>query len=149
MDRTQFEPHYTQIDDPDQVQIYEPIMVDPEGKVTTGLLSAVRFVKDNRLLPTGFDKKTAQADIAVQGAAYPDKDFIGSGDVIRYRIPIDSGKGPFTVQADLWYQPIGFRWAQNLKQQQAEEIDRFVSYYNSMSEQSGIIMAEDTVTVGE
>jgi hypothetical protein len=33
------------------VQIYEAVMAGPDGAVTTGLLTAVRFVKDNRLLP--------------------------------------------------------------------------------------------------
>ena len=54
-DRSRFEPHYTEISEPGQVQIYEPIMADSQGKVTTGLLSAVRYVKDNRILPNGFD----------------------------------------------------------------------------------------------
>jgi hypothetical protein len=39
-------------------------MVDSEGGVTTGLLAAVRFIKDNRVLPRGFDKSTAGDDIA-------------------------------------------------------------------------------------
>ncbi|WP_372639253.1 hypothetical protein, partial [Fodinibius sp.] len=39
-----FEPHYTEISEPDQVQIYETIMVDPQENVTTGLLTAVRFI---------------------------------------------------------------------------------------------------------
>ncbi len=144
LDRTRYEPHYSQIDKPEQVQIYEAIMVNPEEKVTTGLLEAVRFIKDNRILPDGFNKASASEDIAVQGAARRDEDFTGMSDVIRYRIPVDAGEKNFTIQASLWYQPIGFRWAQNLKQQQAEEIDRFVSYYNEMSENSGIIMAGDS-----
>ena len=63
-DATRFEPHYTEIRDPGQVQIYESIMADSAGAVTTGVLKAVRYIKDNRLLPQGFDKKTAEKDIA-------------------------------------------------------------------------------------
>ena len=66
-DATKFEPHYTEIRQPDQVQIYESIMGDPAGAPTTGLLTAVRYLKDNRLLPRGFDKATADADIQVVG----------------------------------------------------------------------------------
>ena len=60
------EPHYLEIRRPDEVQIYESMMIDAQGAVTTGLLKGVRFVKDNRLLPRGFDKAAAPADIAVQ-----------------------------------------------------------------------------------
>ncbi len=50
----QFETHYNEITNPDQVQIYEDIMVGANNIPTTGLLTAVRFIKDNRLLPEGF-----------------------------------------------------------------------------------------------
>src|SRR5262249_23010271 len=61
-DKTRFEPHYREITGSDQVEIFEPILKDSEGKVTTGLLAAIGYLKDNRLLPTGFDKKTAEPD---------------------------------------------------------------------------------------
>lgn len=53
-DASRYEPHYEVIDDPGQVQIYEPIIADGSGRVTTGLLTAVTYAKDNRLLPEGF-----------------------------------------------------------------------------------------------
>ncbi len=43
-----FEPHYAEIRNAGQVQIYEAIMADSKGAVTTGLLHAVRYLKDNR-----------------------------------------------------------------------------------------------------
>ncbi|HUR33786.1 MAG TPA: hypothetical protein VM032_08310, partial [Vicinamibacterales bacterium] len=64
-DAAVFEPHYSEISGAGQVQIYESVMGDASGRPTTGLLNAVRFLKDNRLLPQGFDKATASADIAV------------------------------------------------------------------------------------
>ena len=54
-----FEPHYEEITRPDEVQIYESIMGTPAGAPTTGLLQATQYLKDNRLLPRGFDKRTA------------------------------------------------------------------------------------------
>ena|ERR1700733_14957818 len=51
----------------DQVEIYEPILKDSDGKVTTGLLHEVGYLKDNHPLPHGFDKATAMKDIAVTG----------------------------------------------------------------------------------
>ncbi|MGA6927485.1 MAG: hypothetical protein WBY88_17485, partial [Desulfosarcina sp.] len=105
LDPHRFEPHYALINEPDQVQIYEPIMVDSDGNVTTGLLKAIQYVKDNRLLPFGFDKTTATTDIDVKGSAVRDDDFDGGGDVIFYRLPSGAVEGPFTIHAELWYQP--------------------------------------------
>ena len=68
------------------MQIYESVMVGPDGAVTTGLLTALRYVKDNRLLPHGFDKRTADKDVAVHGDAEGDADFTGGGDRIRYSV---------------------------------------------------------------
>ena len=39
------------------------------GVPTTGLLTATQYLKDNRLLPRGFDKATAAAEIGVYGSA--------------------------------------------------------------------------------
>ena len=141
-DAARYEPHYATIDDPDQVQVYEAIMADHRGGVTTGLIFGVEYLKDSRLLPRGFDKATADADIAVHGAAADDPDFTASGDRVRYRVDVSQRAGPFTVQAELWYQPIGFRWARNLGEYDAPEPNRFVRFYDSLSHVSGTILAE-------
>jgi hypothetical protein len=141
VDAATYEPHYAEIRRADQVQIYESVMADAGGRVTTGLLTGVRFVKDNRLLPDGFDKSTVEADIAVQGGAAQDADFRGGGDRIRYSVEIAGAAGPFSIDAELWYQPIAFRWAQNLRPYRTRETERFVSYFESMSSQSAEILA--------
>jgi hypothetical protein len=74
-DATRFEPHYDEIRSSEQVQIYESMMARPDGSLTTGLLQATQFVKDNRILPRGFNKATADTDIAVVGDALRDGDF--------------------------------------------------------------------------
>ena len=137
-DPARFEPHYGTIEDPGQVQVYEAIMVGPADEVTTGLLTAVRYAKDNRILPRGFDPATASEDIAVQGRATEDDDFRGGADRVRYSVAVDEGMGPFTVEAELWYQPIGFRWARNLADYDAFETQRFLRYYESMSTGSAV-----------
>ena len=141
-----FEPHYTEIRRPDEVQIYESVLGDPNGAVTTGLLTAVRYLKDNRLLPRGFDKRTADKDIAVVGDAMGDEDFVGGGDRIRYSVPVGNAQGPFQVTAELWYQPIGFRWAMNLAKYDAMEPRRFVGYYQQTAAGSGVILARAAAT---
>ena len=145
-DPHQFEPHYTQITRADQVEIFEPILKDSAGHVTTGLISAVGYLKDNRLLPSGFDKRTAGADIAVIGKAHDDPGFTDKGSVIRYAIATGAAPGPFHVEAELWYQPVGFRWAHNLEPYQAAEPQRFVGYYNAESRDSAVVLSKAEAT---
>ena len=144
-DATKYEPHYEQITSADEVQIYEPIIGDRNGTPTTGLLTATQYLKDNRLLPRGFDKTTAAAEIGVFGGARGDADFGSGGDVTRYRVPV-SGGGPYRVDAELRYQAIGFRWASNLERVIADEPARFVSYYRATAPGSSIVIASANVT---
>lgn len=143
LDAARFESHHQQITRADQVQIYEAIMVDSKDRVTTSLLSALHYAKDNRLLPKGFDKTQAPADVAVHGLAENDSDFIAAEDRIWYRIPITPGKGPYRIQVELYYQPIAYRWAHNLLEQRAAETERFVSYYQAMASESAVCLAHD------
>jgi hypothetical protein len=145
-DPLRFEPHYREITKPEQVEIYEPILGDAAGHVTTGLLSAVGYLKDNRLLPSGFNKETAEKDIAVVGEAAQDPDFTDKGSVVRYSVSTRSQTGPFYIEAELMYQPIGFRWAHNLNPYNAAEPKRFVNYYNAMSSATGVVLAKAQVT---
>ncbi len=142
-----FEPHYDEITRADQVQIYEPILGDRNGVPTTGLLTATQYLKDNRLLPRGFDKATADKEVGVYGEALRDANFVGAGDRVRYSLGMPSA-GPFTVEAELRYQSIGYRWAHNLERYDAPEPQRFVGYYNAMSVDSSIIVATARAAVG-
>jgi len=143
----QFESHYTEITTPEQVQIYEDIMVGTNNVPTTGLLTAVRFIKDNRLLPRGFDKRAVEQEIAPQGEAVNDADFIGGGDKTRYSIAVGNAQGPFQVEAELWFQPISYRWATNLKSySSAKEPERFSRYYESMASGSALIVDRASAT---
>jgi hypothetical protein len=145
-DRSAFEPHHTRITSEDQVQIYESVMADTAGRVTTGLISAVRYLKDNRLLPHGFDKRTAGSDIAVVGGAAGDPDFEAPADRVSYGVNVGNAAGPFRIEAELRYQPIGFRWADNLRTYEAEEPRRFVKYFDSMSAASSEVLARTEIT---
>jgi hypothetical protein len=147
LDASLFEAHYREITAADQVQIYESILVDAEGAVTTGLLRGVRYAKDNRILPAGFDKASAPSDVAVHGDASDDADFTGGSDSIRYSVPIGAAAPPLTVEATLWYQPIGFRWAENLRPYDAPEPQRFLGYYTSMAGASAIALDRGTATL--
>jgi len=142
-----YEPHYAEITNEGQVQIYEAILADRNDNVTTGLLTGIRFIKDNRILPRGFDKTTADNDIAVQGSAYEDEDFLGGSDIITFRISLQEAKGPITVKAELMFQPIAYRWAQNLDPYDTPETNKFVEYYNAMSNSSSVVLANTTLHI--
>ena len=135
-----YEPHYDEITRADQVQIYEPILGGLDGMPTTGLLTATQYLKDNRLLPRGFDKTTAAAEIGVYGGARNDADFTGGRDRVRYRIPV-SATGQLTLEVELRYQTIAYRWAQNLERYDAPEPKRFLSYYSATANGSSVVIA--------
>ena len=140
-DAQRFELHHDVIRNATDVQIYESIMVDSENHVTTSLLSGLRYVKDNRLLPAGFDKNRASADIAVQGDASTDPDFAAGGDSVRFDVDVGTSSGPLDVRATLMFQPIAHRWAQNLKLYDAPEPRIFISYYEGTAAQSATEVA--------
>ena len=142
-----FEPHYEEITRPDQVQIYEPILGDSGGTPTTGLLTAVRYLKDNRLLPRGFDKRSAATEIGVYGGAADDTDFTGGGDRVRYRVPATTA-GPYRVDVELRYQSIAYRWAHNLGRYDAPEPARFLGYYKAGAADSSVVVARAMASTG-
>ncbi len=133
--------HLQEIREPGDVQIYESILGDAHGAVTTGLLSAVRYLKDNRLLPHGFDKTTADREVAVQGAAQTDPGFSGGGHRIKLSVDTAGASGPFEVEVELRYQPIGYRWAENLRPFKTAETARFTGYFQSEASHSATTLA--------
>jgi hypothetical protein len=54
-------------------------------------------------------------------------------------------EGPFEVEAELLYQPIGYRWAANLKAYgHATEPRRFSAYYDAMGRSATATLARAT-----
>ena len=147
-DPARYSPHYTKITKADEVEIFEPILGDNQGHVTTGLLSATQYLKDNRILPTGFDKKTAEPDIAVAGQAADDADFTAGSSTTRYAVSTAGAAGPFKVSAELVYQPVGYRWAHNLEVFKADEPQKFVAYYKEAAAKSSLVLAHAEAKLG-
>lgn len=146
-DPAAYEPHYDLITSDDQVQIYEPIMVNSDGEVTYTLLRAAAYIKDNRILPNGTDKASLPADIAVYGAASEDANFIGGSDMITYQIDVSDAQGPFTFQAELFYEPLSYRFMQDMFTDDTPEIERFEGYYEETFKQPLLVAAIEPVEV--
>jgi len=146
-DGARYEPHYDEITRPDQVQVYEGVMLDGEGRPTTGLMSAERWAKDNRLLPRGYDQ-LEDPRVGVVGGASTDADFTAGSDRVRYSVEVNPRAGPFRVSVEMWFQPIAYRWAQNLADYDAFETARFLIYYREMAAASAIVVAAASSLVG-
>src|SRR5271170_2522676 len=117
-----FQPHYWEknpITREDQVQIYEELVVNPEGFLTTSFIALDQKVKDNRLQPQGwssggpFAEETGPVGTWIASTACDPDYQNGSGsNVVRYQIPLTSCRNTAcvnaatTVSATLYYQII-------------------------------------------
>ena len=108
-----FEPHHEIITSPEQVQVYEGIMGNTKGEVTYTLLFAAQFLKDNRLLPDGFDKESAPGIVQVYGAAKNDDDFTAGMDTVVYRVAGLEGQA-YDVRVELLDQTISYPFLRDL-----------------------------------
>jgi hypothetical protein len=148
-----FEPHYEVVTAPDQVQIYQAILANTDGEPTTTLLRSAKYLKDNRILPVGFDKEKAPPEIQVWGEAKKDANFVSGGDITRYEVATGDAKGPFTVETELLYQPINYRWVANLerlhREQPNKEAEDFLRYYKDTPNRPAVIATATTAPDGK
>ena len=133
-----YEPHYELITEPNQVQVYEAIMGNNEGNITYTLLRGMVYLKDNRLLPPGFNKATAPNDVKVFGDAVNDNNFIGGSDQISYRISGLTANN-YQVEAELVHQPIAYSFAQDLFTDNDAQVGDFKTLFNASNAKSSLI----------
>ncbi len=118
------EPHRTHLASADEALIYEPVMRDAAGAPTWRLALGAGWLKDNRLLPEGFDASHPDAsEVAPVGVA--DEDFAGGGDHVSYALPVRAQDAPVEVEIALLYQPLGARFAAELLAHQTPEVAAF------------------------
>jgi len=129
LDPSRFEPHYERITSPQEVQIYESIMHNIQQEVTTVQLHAAGYLKDNRLLPLGFDKASAPAHITVVGEALNDTNFLAGGDTLTVQVDVSQAQFPLQLRSELLYQTIGYRWAENVIASSSVLATNFARYW--------------------
>jgi hypothetical protein len=146
-----FEPHYNIIRANHQVQIYEMVMGDVNGDVTTVLERAFTHLKDNRLTPKGFSTAHAVYDTtAIHGEALNDPDFNfdgfeGSGtDRIRYNIALNGYQGTVKARARVYYQPVPPKWMNEMFAYNTPEIDAFRTMFDN-ADHTPVLVAQDSV----
>jgi hypothetical protein len=108
-----FQPHYEVITDEGQVQIYEEVIADAQGKITTSFVGLDQVLKNNRLLPKGWRPDGPYAEFtAPHGDAERDLEYVNKSgatgaDRIIYRIPLDARtRTAVSVRVTLNYQAI-------------------------------------------
>ncbi len=108
-----FQPHYEVITDEGQVQIYEEVIADSQGKITTSFVGLDHVLKNNRLLPKGWRKDGPYGEFTgPHGDAEHDPEYINrsgatGADRIIYRIPLDDRmRAAVSVRVTLNYQAI-------------------------------------------
>jgi hypothetical protein len=118
------EPHRSHIASADEVLIYEPVLHDAAGLPTWRLTLAAGYLKDNRLLPAGWDVGHPDAaEVAPVGVADPD--FTGGRDRVTYALAIPDGARPVEVEVCLLFQPLGTRFAAELLAHATPEVEAF------------------------
>jgi hypothetical protein len=116
--------HNLVITRPGQVQVYETIMGDAEGKPAFTLLRGATYLKDNRLLPLGWSPDHADGPATRPYGIGSDKDFAGGSDSLVYKVPVPS-KGEYTITAKLLFQVITPRHANELFKFKTPEVKHF------------------------
>ena len=142
-----FEPHYDVIRAEDEVQIYELVIGDANGDVTTVLLRGATPLKDNRLTPLGFSTSHAVYDSTlIAGAALNDPKFNNDGggegsgtDRVSYRIALQGYEGLVNVTARLWYQAAPPKWNEEMFAVSTPEIELFESLYLAQGAQPVLV----------
>ncbi len=134
-----YEPHYQAINREEQVQIYELVLGDVNGDVTTVLVRADYPLKDNRLPPLGFSQTDVVYDTTrIAGRALQDQDFNrkngveGSGtDLVYYHIPLNGYYEFLQATAKVYYQPTPPKWMKEMFDHSTPEIDAFREMFDA------------------
>ncbi len=145
---TNYEPHYTMINDPDQVQIYEMVFGDVAMNKTTILERGFQVYKDNRIPPKGFTNTHYTYDtVRVEGNALSDVNFNyngtqGSGaDAIEYHVALDGYAGDLNVICRTYYQTAPPAWMTEMFSHSSPEIDHFKSMFDD-ADRTPILMKQ-------
>lgn len=128
-----WQPHYQTIDSQDQVQVYQELITNAAGELTTSFLGINKHPKDNRLQPHGFLPEAERIDIAAalgdktpvagpgafpmdenlgvavgpEGQAADDPDYQNGSGVDQFTYVVKDLKSkPARVSATLYYQAI-------------------------------------------
>lgn len=131
-----FEFHHDTISSAQQVQIYEAVLGNTQNEVTTILLEAAQYLKDNRIPPMGFvNNQSYDSLIAITGKAADDVNFNmtnegsqGSGsDQVTYSFSFTGDRLKYIIE--ICYQPIKPNYSDHISTSSTDESELFTQMY--------------------
>lgn len=145
-----YEPHHDVIQLQDEVQIYEIVPANGKGEPTHRLLDAAQAVKDNRLLPRGFNPSGHELgkDVEVTGEAARDSSFSAEegSDVVTYRVNA-LATSEVVVEVRVYYQSIRPGVIDDLRGFSTPEVQTFLEMVDGFDELRPELMAFRTLTI--
>lgn len=147
-----FQPHHNIITSETQAQVYQMVMGDVNGNITTVLDRAAILLKDNRIPPSGFTTSFSAYDtVAIAGDALTDPDFNkigsteGSGiDLVHYHIPLNGYNGTVNVTAQVYYQALPASFLNEMQNFSSAEIDTFLNMF-AAADHTPVLTGKDTL----
>ena len=70
-----------------------------------------------------------------------DANFVGGGDLITYQVDVEGATGPFTVNAELLYEPLSYRFVQDMLVDKTPLTERFGGYYGETDKTPLVVAA--------
>ncbi|MCA9659542.1 MAG: hypothetical protein KC486_14440, partial [Myxococcales bacterium] len=122
----------------------ESVMGDVDAKPVFRLLQGTDYLKDNRLLPKGWNPGHPDAPKVAPVGVDGDADFTGGGDVTRYRVNAPAAAGPYTIDVELCYQTLGARFAAELFAIDVSEVRAFERMFKEADRKPVIVGASST-----
>lgn len=142
------QPHYREIASSSEVQIYESLMHDSEGRLTFTLLRGSTYGKDNRLLPQGWREGHADAEATRPVGVDGDEDYVAGGDTTAFVMELPAGR--YEVTAKLRFQSLSQRYVAELMLVETKEVQEFAAMYERANRSPETIAeVKKEVVVGE
>jgi len=138
------QPHRTEVTDATQVQIYEAVVKG--SRIASH--GARELVKDNRLLPAGWDANHADATATRPVGVGGDEDFVGGSDRVVFNVPYADVAPPYSIEIALLFQPISPAYLAELFAVDHPEIARFRKFYEAAGNKPELL-AVDRLVVKE
>jgi hypothetical protein len=127
-----FQAHRDVVGHDAEAVVYESVMADSRGEPTYLLIRGASYKKDNRLLPAGWSDDHPDAPTVAPVGLGKDENFVGGADTVLYKVRAPRGKGPYLLEADWYYQPLGARYVAEVLEFDTPEVDRFRTAYEAI-----------------